>query len=173
MRGLRADDVRSALRASDTDDEASDTEAAEDRRWVHTDEICDEMCDSTCCNPAFTGPCGLLTLLLLIPLWRIFAAASDSTRFPTSALRPLDAPERVDVVYMWVNGSDPVHNEALKRAQSSKLLQYRPHTSRFRDEGVFEYALRSLLRARRLMARVRHVYIVTAGEVPSCAGYTT
>ena len=65
MRGLRADDVRSALRVSDTDDEASDTEAAEDRRWVHTDEICDEMCDSTCCNPAFTGPCGLLTLLLL------------------------------------------------------------------------------------------------------------
>ena len=68
---------------------------------------------------------------------------------------------------MWVNGSDPVHDQALKRAQSSKLLQYRPHTSRFRDEGVFEYALRSLLRARRLMARVRHVYIVTAGEVPS------
>ena len=167
MRGLRADDVRSALRASDTDDEASDAEAAEGRRWVHTDEICDEMCDSTCCNPAFTGPCGLLTLLLLIPLWRVFAAASDGTRFPTSALRPLDAPERVDVVYMWVNGSDPVHDEALKRAQSSKLLQYRPHTSRFRDEGIFEYALRSLLRARRLMARVRHVYIVTAGEVPS------
>ena len=112
---------RSALRADDTDTDDERDDARRDgrddtERWAHTDEICDECCDSFCCDPGITAPAGLLLLMLLLPTWRWLAAASDATRVPTTPIRTVSAPDRVDVVYMWVNGSDPIHDDALLRS---------------------------------------------------------
>jgi hypothetical protein len=76
-------------------------------------------------------------------------------------------PRWVDVVYTWVNGSHPTAELQLEAAIKADVLPYRPHSSRFRDDGLFEFALRSLLVADGLMRSVRNVYIVTSGEIPS------
>ena len=54
----------------------------------------------------------------------------------------------------------------MRQARAARLLPYTPHASRFRDEGIFEYALRSAL-GTAVMAQMRHVYLVSSGEVPS------
>ena len=46
---------------------------------------------------------------------------------------------------------------------------YRPHAARFRDEGLLQYAVLSLLANERMMAKVRHIYVLTSGEIPTCA----
>ena len=76
-------------------------------------------------------------------------------------------PRWVDVVFTWVNGSHPEVSRQLLDAYNAGALPYRPHDSRYRDDGLFEYAVRSLLAADGLMPSVRHVYIVTSGELPS------
>ena len=76
------------------------------------------------------------------------------------------APQLVDVVYTWVNGSQPEFQRTLLAADVSSTLPYRPHASRFRDDGLLQFALRSLLQSDALMRSVRHVYIVSSGEVP-------
>ena len=76
-------------------------------------------------------------------------------------------PQFVDVVYTWVNGSHPEVEKTLVAAMASKTLPYRPHASRFRDDGLFQYAIRSLLAADGLTASVRHIYVVTSGEIPT------
>ena len=75
-------------------------------------------------------------------------------------------PQFVDVVYTWVNGSHPEVEKTLIAAMASKTLPYRPHASRFRDDGLFQYAIRSLLAADGLTASVRHIYICHLGRDP-------
>ena len=123
-----------------------------------------------CCVPV-TVLLGVLAYVLTMPpgehapresaaVARGRASAAPVRRFGSS---PLDGP--VDLIFLWVNGSDPHHRQALQHAREAKLLPYAPHVSRFRDEGIFEYALRSALGAA-VMTQIRHVHLVTSGEIP-------
>lgn len=71
----------------------------------------------------------------------------------------------IDVVYLWVDGGDPVHR-ALRRLS----VGTEPHMnvgsndeSRFSDHGELRYSLRSL---EMFAPWVRRVYIVTGGQCP-------
>lgn len=70
----------------------------------------------------------------------------------------------VDVVYLWVNGSDPTLQNELARYTGSNNTQQTPtSTARFdssRDE--LRYSLRAL---EQYMPWYRHLFIVTNGQV--------
>eukprot|EP00727_Mastigamoeba_balamuthi_P004961 m51a1_g14463 hypothetical protein (371) ;mRNA; f:662529-663990 len=62
----------------------------------------------------------------------------------------------VDVVYTWVNGSDPAHKALLK--------QYgRTWDAGYRDYNVMRYSIRSV---EKFMPWIRHIIIVTNGQIP-------
>ena len=75
--------------------------------------------------------------------------------------------EPIDVVYTWVNGSDP---EFQRQLEETLVLLGRPpvrgavDASRFADNDELRYSLRSL---QQNAPWVRHVYLVTNGQVPS------
>ncbi|XP_041563546.1 N-acetylglucosamine-1-phosphotransferase subunits alpha/beta [Drosophila elegans] len=64
----------------------------------------------------------------------------------------------IDAVYTWVNGSDPNFIEAILRFDP----KYDP--SRFDDKNELRYSLRSL---EKHASWIRHVYIVTNGQIPN------
>lgn len=66
----------------------------------------------------------------------------------------------VDVVYTWVNGSDPVHKETLKKYGGGGW------DGGYRDYGVIRYSIRSV---EKFMPWVRNIVIVTNGQVPGWA----
>ncbi|XP_072758380.1 N-acetylglucosamine-1-phosphotransferase subunits alpha/beta isoform X2 [Anoplolepis gracilipes] len=68
----------------------------------------------------------------------------------------------IDVVYTWVNGSDPVFLENLRK--HVPIMDLRTAASRFSDKDELRYSLRSL---EMYAPWVRHVYIVTNGQIPS------
>lgn len=68
----------------------------------------------------------------------------------------------IDVVYTWVNGSDPKFLEDLQKYVP--VTDVNVAASRFDDKDELRYSLRSL----ELYAPwVRHVYVVTNGQIPS------
>ncbi|XP_014476159.1 PREDICTED: N-acetylglucosamine-1-phosphotransferase subunits alpha/beta [Dinoponera quadriceps] len=68
----------------------------------------------------------------------------------------------IDVVYTWVNGSDPLFLESLRR--HIPVVPLSAAASRFNDKDELRYSLRSL---EMYAPWVRHVYIVTNGQIPS------
>ncbi|XP_015586820.1 N-acetylglucosamine-1-phosphotransferase subunits alpha/beta [Cephus cinctus] len=68
----------------------------------------------------------------------------------------------IDVVYTWVNGSDPVFLQNLEKYIPVKDVNVA--VSRFNDKDELRYSLRSL---EMHAPWVRHVYIVTNGQIPS------
>ena len=68
----------------------------------------------------------------------------------------------IDVVYTWVNGSDPVFLQNLEKYVP--ILDVNTAVSRFNDKDELRYSLRSL---EMYAPWVRHVYIVTNGQIPS------
>ncbi|XP_078049981.1 N-acetylglucosamine-1-phosphate transferase subunits alpha and beta [Augochlora pura] len=68
----------------------------------------------------------------------------------------------IDVVYTWVNGSDPTFLRSLK--EHVPILDVNTAASRFSDKDELRYSLRSL---EMYAPWVRHVYIVTNGQIPS------
>ncbi|XP_018057515.1 PREDICTED: N-acetylglucosamine-1-phosphotransferase subunits alpha/beta isoform X3 [Atta colombica] len=68
----------------------------------------------------------------------------------------------IDVVYTWVNGSDPMFLESFQKHVS--IVDLSAVTSRFSDKDELRYSLRSL---EMYAPWVRHVYIVTNGQIPS------
>lgn len=68
----------------------------------------------------------------------------------------------IDVVYTWVNGSDPLFLESLRKHVPAVDLDI--VASRFSDKDELRYSLRSL---EMYAPWVRHVYIVTNGQIPS------
>jgi Stealth protein CR2, conserved region 2/Stealth protein CR1, conserved region 1/Stealth protein CR4, conserved region 4 len=77
----------------------------------------------------------------------------------------------IDIVYLWVNGSDPVWRATRQRAldqmqaaQSGSLAVYSNVEGRFRDNDELRYSLRSLAR---FFPNHGHVYVVTDGQTPS------
>jgi len=76
------------------------------------------------------------------------------------------APEPIDVVYTWVNGADPAFQQRLQQALQAypgPILPTAASRQRFRDSGELRYSLRSL---QAFVPWVRHVYLVTNGQVP-------
>lgn len=71
----------------------------------------------------------------------------------------------VDVVYTWVNGSDPEFQRQVAayshKADSHKSPWTQP--SRYQDHDELKYSLRSL---EKYAPWVRYVYVVTNGQVP-------
>ncbi|KAH3764412.1 sugar phosphotransferase [Pelomyxa schiedti] len=70
---------------------------------------------------------------------------------------PSDVCTAVDVVYTWVNGSDPAHQASLK-------LFNRKWDAGFREYGVLKYSMRSV---EKFMPWARDIVLVTNGQVPS------
>ncbi|XP_076248426.1 N-acetylglucosamine-1-phosphate transferase subunits alpha and beta isoform X2 [Calliopsis andreniformis] len=68
----------------------------------------------------------------------------------------------IDVVYTWVNGSDPSFLKNLK--EHVPIADINTAASRFSDKDELRYSLRSL---EMYAPWVRHVYIVTNGQIPS------
>lgn len=73
---------------------------------------------------------------------------------------------KVDVVYTWVDGSDPIwqQNYALaKRARSHPKTKDAITKARFRNHDELKYSLRSIWK---YAPFVNHIYIVTADQMP-------
>ncbi|KAI4487528.1 hypothetical protein M0804_005677 [Polistes exclamans] len=68
----------------------------------------------------------------------------------------------IDVVYTWVNGSDPHFLKSLQK--HIPITDSNTVSSRFSDKDELRYSLRSL---EMYAPWVRHVYIVTNGQIPS------
>ncbi|XP_034943289.1 N-acetylglucosamine-1-phosphotransferase subunits alpha/beta [Chelonus insularis] len=68
----------------------------------------------------------------------------------------------IDVVYTWVNGSDPAFIEDLRKYVT--ISDVNAAVSRFNDKDELRYSLRSL---EMYAPWVRHVYIVTNGQIPN------
>lgn len=78
--------------------------------------------------------------------------SNDGQKYREKGCAPIDA------VYTWVNGTDPHFVETIRRYDPS----YDP--SRFDDKNELKYSLRSL---EKHASWIRHVYIVTNGQIPS------
>ena len=171
LRQPARDEAMSQRRFADSDSDdggaSSDDASQPPRRLSRTAARSERQCEcfcgellelfwdscGMCCVPV-TVMLGVLVYVLTMPqgeqaatresdaVARIRASAAPVRRFGSS---PWDGP--VDLVFLWVNGSDPHHRQALRHARETKLLPYTPHASRFRDEGIFEYVLRSALGA--------------------------
>ncbi|MFE1166036.1 stealth family protein [Nocardiopsis sp. NPDC058789] len=79
---------------------------------------------------------------------------------------PDDIDFPIDVVYTWVDGADPEH--ATKRArhqpETASAHEHASNASRFTSRDELRYSLRSL---EAYAPFVRHVYLVTDGQVPN------
>lgn len=74
--------------------------------------------------------------------------------------------EEIDAVYLWVDGTDPQFQNDLKtclRRHSSSAPPSSVGPHRFRDNGELKYSLRSLAA---FAPWIRHIYIVTNGQIP-------
>eukprot|EP00743_Colponemidia_sp_Colp-15_P009569 GILK01010466.1.p1 GENE.GILK01010466.1~~GILK01010466.1.p1 ORF type:complete len:547 (+),score=46.00 GILK01010466.1:76-1716(+) len=115
------------------------------------------------------------------------SSASNSTSAPlippspwscdTISGRCFDLPFPVDVVYTWVNGSDPEHIK--RRASTMALLGLSKNGADFVDDRFAQYRfidneeLRFSIRSvEKYMPWARHIYIVTNGQVPSWLNLT-
>ncbi|EDW09146.1 N-acetylglucosamine-1-phosphotransferase subunits alpha/beta [Drosophila mojavensis] len=97
---------------------------------------------------------GALCVLLWLAGQQMFNASDGhySRHYSETHCAPIDA------VYTWVNGSDPDFIELVRRYDAN----YDP--SRFDDKNELKYSLRSL---EKHASWIRHVYIVTNGQIPS------
>lgn len=79
--------------------------------------------------------------------------------------------EKIDIVYLWVDGSDSAWNKKRQQAYSNWVLDhpdelalYGNNSGRYRDNGELLYNLRAL---EKFFPDHGHVYIVSDGQVPS------
>ena len=85
-------------------------------------------------------------------------------------MRP-DSDLRVDIVYLWVNGSDPVWRRKRQRAAARLSVSHRNAMAlygnvegRFRDNDELRYSLRALAR---FFPDHGHIYVVTDNQTPA------
>lgn len=76
--------------------------------------------------------------------------------------------EKIDIVYAWVNGEDPVWRKkreiALKSFKNTQEIELHGNVEgRFRDNGELRYSLRSL---EKYFPEHGDIYIVTDEQVP-------
>ncbi len=79
-------------------------------------------------------------------------------------------PEPIDIVYLWVNGADPVwrdkHRQALadwSTHHTDDLARYGNVAGRYRDNGELRFNLRAL---EKFYPNHGHVYLITDGQTP-------
>jgi hypothetical protein len=77
----------------------------------------------------------------------------------------------IDIVYLWVNGSDPAWRGKRRRAAQRLSVGHRSALGlhgnvegRFRDNGELRYSLRAL---EQFFPEHGHVYVVTDGQTPA------
>ena len=82
-----------------------------------------------------------------------------------------DADERIDIVYLWVDGADPIlqarRRQALTRQAGrpqDEMARYGDVQGRYRDNGELCFNLRAL---ERFFPQHGHVYIITDGQTPT------
>lgn len=88
-------------------------------------------------------------------------------RMSTAAVGPTVEYEPIDAVYLWVDGMDQCFQTDLCRWAAESGASLNPNNllpGRFRDNGELRYSLRSL---ETHAPWIRHVHIVTNGQVPS------
>jgi len=68
-----------------------------------------------------------------------------------------------DIVYLWVNGSDSVHQEKERATRTKLHMGYGHGKSRYRDYETLKYSLRSI---EKYVPWARMVYIVTDNQIP-------
>jgi Stealth protein CR2, conserved region 2/Stealth protein CR1, conserved region 1/Stealth protein CR4, conserved region 4 len=80
-------------------------------------------------------------------------------------------PEKIDIVYLWVDGNDPVWRQkrqsSLNRLDTenrSSIAKYGNVEGRYRDNDELRYSLRAL---ERYFPDCGHVYIVTDAQTPA------
>lgn len=71
--------------------------------------------------------------------------------------------EQIDVVYTWVNGSDPKFLKQLQHYSKNSYRETDFSEQRFSDKYELKFSLRSL---ERYAPWIGHVYIVTNGQIP-------
>jgi hypothetical protein len=103
---------------------------------------------------------GLKLAALIVSLGACFSSASAqaSSKFP----------EPIDIVYLWVDGSDPEWYSIKSFHQRALTPQSAPtqdaHTiNRFSDNEELRYSLRSILKYAPFF---NHIYIVTMNQIP-------
>ncbi len=94
----------------------------------------------------------------------------DGQRFPSyqvlSRRGPFQLHEPVDIVYMWVDGSDPKWLAKQRRVVESLtgvVLPDSTDSARFRDNGELKYSMRSVFA---YCPWVRNVILVTDAQIP-------
>jgi len=81
-------------------------------------------------------------------------------RYPLS-----DCREPIDVVFTWVNGSDPEHQKARSERTGEQMDgSDSGNTQRFRALGEIRYSIRSIFS---YLPWVRHVFLLTFGHAPN------
>lgn len=69
----------------------------------------------------------------------------------------------MDIVYTWVDGSDPDHQHSYRRHRGEALTDPAQGAHRYRDNDELRYSLRSV---ERYAPWVDRVFVVTNGQVP-------
>ena len=76
----------------------------------------------------------------------------------------MDSTAPIDAVYTWVNGADPAFRAQLERYRDSNATDRHTHApTRFWDNQELRFSLRSI---ERYAPWIRHVFVVTNGQVP-------
>jgi len=106
----------------------------------------------------------VLLLGVIAMIWIIGVTVFVITKLngPQIPRLPLKCPT-INLVYTWVNGSDPEHIKA-RVARSGNDKWASPGNNRFRDLGGLLYSLRS---AELYAPWINKIFIVTSGQVPS------
>lgn len=69
----------------------------------------------------------------------------------------------IDVVYLWVNGSDPLNKEKMIQYSNESFIPIEQSLNRYREWNELYYSLILLFRH---ASNIRNVFVVTAGERP-------
>ena len=83
---------------------------------------------------------------------------------------PMFTPEKIDIVYLWVDGNDPVWRQKRQKSliqlnanNRNSIAKYGNVEGRYRDNDELRYSLRAL---ERYFPDCGHVYIVTDEQTP-------
>lgn len=94
--------------------------------------------------------------------------ANDNYAVTPSAPHLYDAPRPIDLVYTWVDGSDPAWRERKARAEAActgeEINETAVSESRFADRRELMFSLRSV---EAYASWINHIYIITDAQIPA------
>ncbi|KYQ88600.1 putative glycophosphotransferase [Tieghemostelium lacteum] len=83
---------------------------------------------------------------------------------PIDVSKPLLDCTNIDLVYTWVNGTEPIHMISRMKRLNITLEEAKADSNRFRDLDGLKYSLRSFLQ---YAPWIRNVYIITDNQYPN------